>query len=348
MSLVELGQLPKHVRYELEALQAVRHPNVVSLLNRHEKGYGVTLALEYCVTDLRKLLHLLEGQGPLQPALAKAVVQELLLAIHACHQAGFMHRDVTPSNVLIAEGSGLVKLADFGQARRAVEAASEGSADKPSGSGATAAGGPVLSPHVGTRWYKAPELLFGSRSYTPAVDLWGAGCVFAELLTGQALFPGSSDIDQICRIHGVLGSITQEAWPGVVELPDWGKLSFPPSQAKPLAQVLPGAPPAALELLQGLLRYDPDRRLTAAAALQAPYFREHPPPAPPQALAALVQQLVDRSEQQRQQQQQELAAFLSGGEAGREGGPGGEAAAAAGWVGLQEGLTVPAGWAGLQ
>jgi hypothetical protein len=87
---------------------------------------------------------------------------------------------------------------------------------------------PAISPlqqchrrcHCRCRRYKAPELMFGSRSYTPAVDLWSAGCVFAELLTGGPLFPGNSDIDQICCINGVLGSIDEAAWPGALEF--WG------------------------------------------------------------------------------------------------------------------------------
>jgi len=124
----------------------------------------------------------------------------------------------------------------------------------------------------GTRWYRAPELLYGSRKYGPAVDVWAAGMVFAELLGLTPFIPGQSDIDQLARMQHTLGSITPQDWPAVEQLPDWHKISFAHSAGQPLAVLLPDAPPAALDLLQQLIVYDPQRRMTAAAALQHGYF----------------------------------------------------------------------------
>lgn len=124
----------------------------------------------------------------------------------------------------------------------------------------------------GTRWYRAPELLYGSREYGPEVDVWAAGMVFAELLGLTPFIPGQSDIDQLARMQHMLGSITPQDWPAVEQLPDWHKISFAHSAGHPLAVLLPDAPPAALDLLQQLIAYDPQRRMTAAAALQHGYF----------------------------------------------------------------------------
>eukprot|EP00887_Chlorella_sp_A99_P006259 scaffold3.g6259.t1 len=310
---------PLHVRRELAALQAVRHPNLVSLLGAHEQEFGISLALEYCLTDLRQLLEAGHG-APLEPGLAKAVASQLLTALAALHAAGYAHRDVAPSNLLISP-AGLLKLADLGQARRlasggaaregaaaghasaaagrAAEGAGEGAApnhaaaadhgtaaDRAAG-GENQDGAGALTPWVGTRWYRAPELLFGARAYTPAVDMWSAACVIAEMLGGRPLFPGTSDIDQLCHLAAQLGSVQEEAWPGVRDLPDWGKLSFPARDPAPLASALPpGTDPAALDLLQSLLRYDPAHRLSAAQALAHPYFAGEPVAAAPEALVA--------------------------------------------------------------
>lgn len=232
------------------------------MLISNVQDHGISLVLQHCVADLGTLLQQ-AGGAPLPPAVTKAIMLHLLQALKACHNAGFLHRDVSPYNVLFEE-CGALRLSDFGQARRCPL----GEEDVP-----------LMSPVVGTRWYRAPELLFGSRQHTPAVDLWSAGCIFAELLTGGPLFPGTSDIDQICRVRGVLGSPTLEVWPGVETLPDWGKLVFPPMERKSWSEVVPGADEEALALLDGLLRYDPASRLSAAEALGTAYFAATPTPA---------------------------------------------------------------------
>jgi cell cycle related kinase len=174
------------------------------------------------LTDLRVLLKHLDG--PLDAAAAKAAMQQLLKGLAACHAAGFVHRDLAPSNLLVS-ATGAVKLADFGQARRlptaeataaAAAQASKGKGNADDGEDEDAAPGGRLTPGAAlcTRWYKAPELLFNSRSYGQGVDLWSAGCVFAEMLTGRPLLPGTSDIAQLAAMSDLLGSISEERWPG--------------------------------------------------------------------------------------------------------------------------------------
>ncbi|EFJ17149.1 hypothetical protein SELMODRAFT_444958 [Selaginella moellendorffii] len=126
---------------------------------------------------------------------------------------------------------------------------------------------------VGTRWYKAPELLYGSTSYNFAVDLWAVGCILGELIQGEPLFPGASDIDQLSRVVRVLGVPNETIWPGISSLPDYDKICFnddrPPVT---LARILPRASGEALRLIEKLLVYDPASRLSASQALSHEFF----------------------------------------------------------------------------
>lgn len=280
----EDNQRPIHVVRELEALEALAgRPNIIQLLSLAEARYSISLVLEYCITDLSNVLRR-SAPTPLPLNVIKTVMRQLLQAVAACHDAGYAHRDISPGNVLIDPRGG-VKLADFGQTRRiggslttriVEEKEEEGRSTAGAENAAenTATAPPLLSPIVGTRWYRCPELLFGARHYTTSVDMWSVGCIFAELLTGQPFFPGNSDIDQICKIRDKLGSLTEDIWPGVKSLPDWGKLIFPPLEAKNWEALLPaGAAADAIELLDGLLKYDPACRLTPTHALELPFFK---------------------------------------------------------------------------
>ena len=140
-----------------------------------------------------------------------------------------------------------------------------------------------MTHEVATRWYRAPELLFGERRYTPAIDVWGAGCVFAELLAGGGtgvLFPGTGDIDQINKVFRVLGTPTPATWAGLEKLPDWSKIVFTPCEGCGLASVLgPDVCPLGLDLLTKMLALDPAKRISAADARRHPFFNTPPLPA---------------------------------------------------------------------
>ena len=250
--------------------------------------WSACLVLDCCDTSLAQILDTAKDT-PLPSPVIKAISKGVFSALKEVHAAGVMHRDISPSNVLINR-TGHVYLSDFGQARfldscmaclpacskdgkvhecKPQHRTSEGCIME-SGS---AISGTDLTPTVGTRWYRAPELLFGARRYGTAVDMWSAGCIFAEILFGKPLFPGGSDIDQICRIRNVLGSPTEERWPRVAELPDWGKLVFPPKDPSLWEHVLPKVHPDALSVVEKLLRYDPKDRATAHEVLASKYFK---------------------------------------------------------------------------
>ncbi|CAK8533986.1 unnamed protein product [Lathyrus sativus] len=132
-----------------------------------------------------------------------------------------------------------------------------------------------LTSCVGTRWFKAPELLYGSTNYGLEVDLWSLGCVFAELFTLKPLFPGTGDIDQISRIISVLGNLNEEAWSGCSKLPDYGRISFPKVE-NPIGieACMPNHLHGEVSLVKKLVCYDPARRATAAELLHDKYFSQ--------------------------------------------------------------------------
>jgi len=124
-----------------------------------------------------------------------------------------------------------------------------------------------------TLWYRAPEILLGGKQYATPVDMWSIGCIFGEMVSQIALFPGDSEIDQLFRIFRCLGTPTDEMWPGVTSYPDY-KPTFPRWLPKPLSDIVPGIDKDGLDLLGKLLTYEPTKRITAREALSHPYFKE--------------------------------------------------------------------------
>ena len=138
--------------------------------------------------------------------LIQSCMLQILAGLHFCHSQLILHRDLKPQNVLI-DKTGVVKLADFGLAR-AFQARK------------------TYTPEVVTLWYRAPELLLGEGEYAAAVDLWSTGCILSELTCRKPLFPGDSEIDQLFRIFRLLGTPSEQTWPGVTKLDNFQNL-FP-------------------------------------------------------------------------------------------------------------------------
>uniref|UniRef100_A0A8C1HM76 Cyclin-dependent kinase 7 n=1 Tax=Cyprinus carpio carpio TaxID=630221 RepID=A0A8C1HM76_CYPCA len=167
--------------------------------------------------------------------------------------------DLKPNNLLLDE-NGVLKLADFGLAK------AFGSPNR------------VYTHQVVTRWYRAPELLFGARMYGVGVDMWAVGCILAELLLRVPFLAGDSDLDQLTKIFEALGTPTEETWPGMSSLPDY--VSFKLFPGTPLEHIFSAAGDDLLELLKGLFTFNPCTRATASQALKMKYFSSRPGPTP--------------------------------------------------------------------
>ncbi|KAG0367883.1 Cyclin-dependent kinase catalytic subunit [Gamsiella multidivaricata] len=167
--------VPSTAIREISLLKELKHVNVVQLLDIIHDETKLYLVFEFLDLDLKKYMDILPtttGAG-LPMDQVKDFLYQLLRGVEFCHSRRILHRDLKPQNLLIDEHRTL-KLADFGLAR--------------------AFGIPLrtYTHEVVTLWYRAPEILMGSRHYSTAVDMWSVGCIFVETITKKPLFPGKS------------------------------------------------------------------------------------------------------------------------------------------------------------
>lgn len=261
---------------EIRILKSLKHENVIELLDmavkrgsRAQKKRAVFYMITpYMDHDLSGLLQNSDVRFTLPHI--KCYLSQLLEGVNYLHQQNFMHRDLKAANILI-DNQGLVRLADFGLARKYVEAPPTLTSTSPASRRYTAT--------VVTRWYRAPELLLGDTYYTPAIDMWGVGCVLGEIFKRTPIFPGKNDADQVHTIFTVLGSPTAETMPGFESLPNSSTLSGA-HYTRTFDHVFSNVPPLARNLLANLLNANPLARLTALGALAHEFFHTGPPACP--------------------------------------------------------------------
>lgn len=253
---------------EVQVLRKLQsHPNVIKLREVVRENNELFFVFEFMDGDLlgviRKYKQNLQPSAMLTSSAVpypkiKAYMFQVLQALSFLHKSGYFHRDMKPENLLIRkdpqQSHEIVKLADFGLVKE-VRAR------------------PPYTDYVSTRWYRAPELLLQDRAYSCAVDVWAAGCIFAELITTKPLFPGNNEVDQLFKIMSVFGTPTEAIWPEGLQLARKIRYQFPLIAGTPLRAVLPPhVPAAALDLMSKMLVYDPKKRITCQQALTHPYF----------------------------------------------------------------------------
>ncbi|XP_047509826.1 cyclin-dependent kinase 11B isoform X1 [Pieris napi] len=247
---------------EINTLLKGQHPNIVTV---REIVVGsnmdkIFIVMDYVEHDLKSLMETMRNKKQVfLPGEVKCLMTQLLRAVHHLHDNWILHRDLKTSNLLLSH-KGILKVGDFGLAREY--------------------GSPLrqYTPIVVTLWYRAPELLLCCKEYSTPIDMWSVGCIFAEFITMNPLFPGKSEVDQLNRIFKDMGTPSELLWPGYKELPAVQKMTFaehPPGGLKQRvgADLLSES---GLALLQGFLTYNPLRRVTADAALEHAYFKENP------------------------------------------------------------------------
>ncbi|KAK2498886.1 hypothetical protein MC885_008545 [Smutsia gigantea] len=266
---------------EIRMLKQLKHPNLVNLIEVFKRKRKMHLVFEYC--DHTLLNELERNPNGVADGVIKSVLWQTLQALNFCHKHNCIHRDVKPENILITK-QGIIKICDFGFARILIP-------------------GDAYTDYVATRWYRAPELLVGDTQYGSSVDVWATGCVFAELLTGQPLWPGKSDVDQLYLIIRTLGmrkliprhqSIfkSNQFFHGI-SIPEpedmvncsiltvllfvlllslKGQSFLLHYLSETLEEKFSDAHPVALSLMKECLKMNPDDRLTCAHLLESPYF----------------------------------------------------------------------------
>ncbi|TID27618.1 Nitrilotriacetate monooxygenase component A [Venturia nashicola] len=280
---------------EMALCTELAHPNVVHTVEIILEEKCIYIVFEYAEHDLLQIIHHhTQPQRQAVPARTiKSIMFQLLQGLLYLHRNWVMHRDLKPANIMVTS-QGEVKIGDLGLARLFL---------KPLNSLFT--GDKV----VVTIWYRAPELLLGSRHYTPAVDLWAVGCIFAELLSLRPIFKGEEakmdnkksvpfQRNQMQKIVEIMGMPQKDRWPLLASMPEFpqlpGLLNSNHRVANPTGldnwywsilnqykypkngppNMTPGE--EGLNLLRGLLEYDPAQRLTAEGALQHAYFVADP------------------------------------------------------------------------
>ncbi|XP_025206383.1 cyclin-dependent-like kinase 5 [Melanaphis sacchari] len=245
--------VPSSALREICLLKELKHKNIVRLYDVLHSDKKLVLVFEHCDQDLKKYFDSLNGE--IDPNVVKSFMFQLLRGLAFCHSHNVLHRDLKPQNLLINK-NGELKLADFGLAR--------------------AFGIPVkcYSAEVVTLWYRPPDVLFGAKLYTTSIDMWSAGCIFAELANaGRPLFPGSDVDDQLKRIFKLLGTPTDETWPNMTSLPDFKPMPmYQPNMT--LVQVVPKSTTKMRDLLQRLLVCNPSHRISAEQAMSHIYFTD--------------------------------------------------------------------------
>ncbi|KAK6462572.1 kinase-like domain-containing protein [Scheffersomyces coipomensis] len=241
---------------EVKYLQELKHPNVIELIDVFSTSNNLNLVLEFLPCDLEVLIK--DTSIVFKSSDIKSWLLMTLRGVHHCHRNFILHRDLKPNNLLLAP-DGQLKIADFGLARSLGNPNEE------------------LSSNVVTRWYRAPELLFGAKHYTVAVDIWSVGIIFAELMLRTPYLPGKDDIDQLDVTFRALGTPTDQIWPNVSNLPQYNALKiYPPPSRQELRNRFSAATDNALDLLILMTQMDPSRRCDSTQALLHEFFTEAP------------------------------------------------------------------------
>jgi glycogen synthase kinase 3 beta len=246
---------------ELQIMRRLDHCNIVRLKyffytsgEKKDEVY-LNLVLEFIPeTVYRVARHYSKSKQTIPISFIKLYMYQLFRSLAYIHSLGICHRDIKPQNLLLDPSSGVLKLCDFGSAKHLVR------------------GEPNVS-YICSRYYRAPELIFGATDYTTMIDVWSAGCVLAELLLGQPIFPGDSGVDQLVEIIKVLGTPTKEQ---IREMNrNYTEFKFPQIKAHPWQKVFrTRTPPEAIELVSRLLEYTPSSRITPLQACAHPFFNE--------------------------------------------------------------------------
>ncbi|KAH9309368.1 hypothetical protein KI387_037279, partial [Taxus chinensis] len=246
---------------ELQTMRCLDHPNIVALKNcfystsENDEVY-LNLVLEYVPETVYRIAkHYTRVAQRIPMIYIKLYTYQICRSLAYIHSAfGVCHRDIKPQNLLVNPQTHQLKLCDFGSAKVLVK------------------GEPNIS-YICSRYYRAPELIFGAAEYTTAIDIWSTGCVMAELLLGQPLFPGESGVDQLVEIIKVLGTPTREEIKCMN--PNYTEFKFPQIKAHPWHKVFNKRVPAeAVDLIARLLQYSPHLRCNALEACLHPFFDE--------------------------------------------------------------------------
>lgn len=243
--------VPSTAIREISLLKGLRHSSIVELLDVMYATDKLYLVFEFLDLDLKRYMD--STRKPIEKELIRSYMKQLCEGMAYLHSHRILHRDLKPQNLLV-DREGHIKLADFGLSR------------------CFSLPTRTYTHEVVTMWYRAPELLLGTKMYCTGIDIWSLGCIMAEMLNKKALFPGDSEIDQLYKIFKILGTPNEEVWEGVTKLPDY-KSSFPKWKSSNLKDFIRFHDAEEEAFLTSMLTYDPSKRKTAKELLKTNYVK---------------------------------------------------------------------------
>lgn len=238
---------------EVSLLKDLKHANIVTLHDIVHTDKSLTLVFEYLDKDLKQYMD--DCGNIMSMHNVKIFLFQILRGLSYCHKRKVLHRDLKPQNLLIND-RGELKLADFGLAR------------------AKSVPTKTYSNEVVTLWYRPPDVLLGSSEYSTQIDMWGVGCIFYEMAAGRPLFPGSTVEDELHLIFRLLGTPTEENWPGISAIEEFKSYTFPKYKPQMIINHAPRLDSEGIELLLSFLRYESKKRISAEDAMKHSYFRQ--------------------------------------------------------------------------
>ncbi|CAD8115877.1 unnamed protein product [Paramecium sonneborni] len=239
---------------EVKALMKLQnHANIVKLKEIYLDVDTLCLVFEFVEKSIYQIYSQHKEQGKtMSDDQIKSIIYQVANGLSYMHKHGYFHRDLKPENLLMTE-DGVVKIIDFGLAR---EIRSR----------------PPYTDYVATRWYRAPEILLKQINYNSPVDIFALGCIMAELFLNKPLFSGNTELEQFNKILSTLGTFTANDWPEGCRLVSQLGLGLAQYQPLQLQHLIPNASVEALNLLSQMIKWDPNKRITAQQMLTHPFF----------------------------------------------------------------------------
>jgi len=250
----------KRILREIKLLKHLNHPNIIGIKDIQnpqsvEDFDNIYLVLEYMQSDLHRVIY---SENQLSESHIGFIVYQMLCGLKYMHSTGVLHRDLKPSNILVNSQCG-VKICDFGLARSMDDNTEE------------------MTEYVVTRWYRAPEVVLNARRYGPEIDVWAVGCIFAEMYYKRPLFRGEDYADQLKKIFNIIGNPSQEDIDACVDDEVGMKFlnNLRVNEGVSWESLLPSASTEAIDLIEKLLAFNPQKRISVDEALAHPFLAKY-------------------------------------------------------------------------
>eukprot|EP00386_Alphamonas_edax_P000985 GDKI01002932.1.p1 GENE.GDKI01002932.1~~GDKI01002932.1.p1 ORF type:complete len:404 (+),score=149.83 GDKI01002932.1:154-1365(+) len=270
VAIKKVLQDPRYKNRELDIMKVLRHLNVVELKDyyyteekardgpgdqKFEAGTYLNVVMEYCPDTVYRVLKTFVRNHQQTPMmLVKLYTYQMCRGFGYLHSLGICHRDIKPQNLLVDTKQHVLKVCDFGSAKKLLP-------------------GEQSVSYICSRYYRAPELMLGATEYTCAIDIWSIGCVVGELILGRPLFPGETSVDQLVKIIQTMGTPNRDQMHAMN--PNYTEFKFPDVKPRPWNKVFPSHTPVeAFDLMSKLLRYEPNERIKPYDALAHEFFDE--------------------------------------------------------------------------